>query len=37
VPELSDANFRVRVTSDSDSSLPDFFLDWVPVKVYYGP
>jgi len=35
--ELSDANFRMRVTSNSDSSLRDFFLDWAPVKVYYGP
>ncbi len=37
VAELGDANFRVRVTSNSDSSFRDFFLDWVPVKVYYGP
>jgi len=35
--ELSDANFRVRLTSNSDSSSRDFFLDWVPVKVYHGP
>ncbi len=37
VAELSDANFRVRVTSNSSSSSRDFFLDWVPVKVYYEP
>lgn len=37
VAELSNANFRVRVTSNSDSSSRDFFLDWVPVRVYYGP
>jgi hypothetical protein len=35
--ELSDANFRVRVTSNSDSGSRDFFLDWVPVRVYYAP
>jgi hypothetical protein len=34
--DLSDANFRVRLTSNSDSSDRDFFLDWVPVRVYYG-
>ena len=37
VSELSNANFRVRVTSNSDDALRDFFLDWVPVQVYYGP
>lgn len=37
VSELSDANFRVRVISDSNEWSRDFFLDWVPVKVYYGP
>jgi hypothetical protein len=35
--DLSDANFRVRLTSNSSDSLRDFYLDWVPVKVYYGP
>ena len=35
--ELSDANFRVRVISNSGQWSRDFFLDWVPVKVYYGP
>jgi hypothetical protein len=35
--QLSDGNFRVRVTSNSDSGFRDFFLDWVPLKVYYGP
>jgi len=34
---LSDANFRARVTSTSDQSWMDFYLEWVPVKVYYGP
>jgi hypothetical protein len=36
VSELNDANFRVRLTSNSDSSSRDFYLDWVPVKVYYA-
>jgi len=35
--ELSNANFRVRVTSVSDDGTRDFFLDWVPVRVSYGP
>lgn len=35
--ELSDATFRARLTSNSDNSSRDFFIDWVPVKVYYGP
>jgi hypothetical protein len=34
--ELGDDYFRVRVTSNSDSSFRDFYLDWVPVSVYYG-
>ena len=34
--ELSDANFRARVTSTSDQSWMDFYLEWVPVRVYYG-
>jgi FtsP/CotA-like multicopper oxidase with cupredoxin domain len=33
--ELSDANFRVRVRSNSTSENRDFFLDWVPVQVSY--
>jgi len=38
VSELSDANFRVRITcncSGSFCSYRDYYLDWVPVKVYY--
>ena len=35
--QLDNSNFRVRVTSTSDDGLRDFFLDWVPVKVYYAP
>jgi hypothetical protein len=35
--ELGDVNFRVRLTSDSTSAFRDFYLDWVPVRVYYAP
>ena len=35
--ELSNANFRVRVTDVSSSSSRDFFLDWVPIRITYGP
>jgi hypothetical protein len=36
--EVSDASFRVRVTSDSDfpGNARDFYLDWVPVRVTYS-
>jgi len=41
VSELSNANFRVRLTSNCSGSTScpnrDFYLDWVPVRVYYGP
>ena len=32
--DLNDANFRLRLASNG-SNARDFFLDWVPVKVYY--
>jgi hypothetical protein len=38
--QLSDANFRVRITNVSNKSSPyirDFYLDWAAVKVYYTP
>ena len=38
--ELTDANFRVRVTSGCSGvtcAIQDSFLDWVPVKVYVQP
>lgn len=35
--ELSDPNFRVRLTCNSTNNIRDFFLDWVPVKIHYGP
>ena len=33
--QLGDANFRVRLTSNSDTAARDFYLDWAAVKVYY--
>lgn len=39
--ELSDANFRVRLTcgcaGGSDCNSRSFYLDWVAVNVYYTP
>jgi len=38
--DLSDANSRVRLTSNctgAGCAGRDFYLDWVPVTVYYGP
>ena len=35
--EFSDANFRVRITNRANSTVRDFFLDWLPVQVYYTP
>ena len=37
VDELSSANFRVRITCDSNKSQQNFYLDWVPVNVYDDP
>ena len=42
VAELSNANFRVRLTTSctgppTPCNNEDYFLDWVPVKVSYGP
>ncbi len=38
--ELSNSNFRVRLTSNCSGDifcyLRDFYLDWVPVRVYYA-
>lgn len=33
--DLSNANFRVRIASVSNSTARDFFLDWVAVQVHY--
>lgn len=33
--ELSNANFRVRIVSVSNSTARDFALDWVAVRVHY--
>jgi len=35
--ELSDANFRVRVTNVASNATRTFYLDWAAVRVYYGP
>jgi hypothetical protein len=37
VARLSNANFRVRLTSNSNQGDRNFYLDWVPVRVYFGP
>jgi mannan endo-1,4-beta-mannosidase len=34
--ELSSANLRVRIVSVGSSTSRDFFLDWVPVRVWYS-
>jgi hypothetical protein len=34
--ELSDENFRVRLTLRTNSTYRDFYIDWVPVQVSYG-
>ncbi len=34
--QLSNTNFRVRLTSNSTVSTRDFYLDWVPVRVSYS-
>ncbi len=35
--QLSDANFRVRITDVANSTSRTFYLDWAAVKVYYTP
>ena len=37
VSELSNTNFRVRVTSNTSEVDREFFLDWVPVQIAYTP
>ncbi len=34
--DLSNANFRVRVTTIANATVRDFYLDWAAVKVTYG-
>jgi hypothetical protein len=34
---FSSSNFRVRIVNVASSTLRDFSLDWVAVKVYYIP
>ncbi len=35
--ELTNANFRIRITNVASSTARDFSLDWVAVNVYYQP
>jgi hypothetical protein len=35
--EVSDTNFRLRITDLSNSTSNGFYLDWVPVRVTYTP
>ena len=32
---FTNSNFRLRVVSNSNYGTRDFFLDWVPIKIYY--
>ena len=34
--DFSSSNFRVRLTSNSTDDNRDFFLDWLPVTLYYS-
>lgn len=34
--DFSDNNFRVRVSANATDNNRDFFLDWIPVRVYYS-
>ncbi len=34
--DLSDANFRVRITNVTNSTSREFYLDWAAVSVYYS-
>ena len=34
--QLSAANFRIRIRMLSDNASRDFFLDWIPITVYYS-
>lgn len=35
--EFTNANFRVRITNVANTTIRDFRLDWVPVRVTYTP
>lgn len=37
VSMLSNANFRVRVTMNLSNGGQEVYLDWIPIRVYYGP
>ena len=35
--ELGDASFVARVTSEGSKQGRDYFLDWIPVQIHWGP
>jgi hypothetical protein len=35
--DLSNSNFRVRITNIANATARDFSLEWIAVKVYYQP
>ena len=37
--DISDNNFRLRVTAQGSSfaRLRDYYLDWIAIKLFYGP
>jgi hypothetical protein len=35
--ELADASFVVRVSAEGTKRGRDYFLDWIPVRVHWGP
>lgn len=35
--DVADPGFRVRVTAISDKPARDWFVDWIPVRVTWGP
>jgi hypothetical protein len=37
VSELTNANFRIRLTNVASSNQRDFSLDWVAVNIYFQP
>ena len=36
VSDFDDSNFRLRAATNGAGG-PTYYLDWVPVKVYYAP
>jgi hypothetical protein len=35
--DLGDEGFRVRVTAEGTRGKRDFVIEWIPVRLYYGP